>query len=125
MKNTLSHIWLTYAVSVELSCLIPEKHLKIESSKTGARIASFSVDFLVYMYPHMYMSAYKIHKEIDRYIYIYTYIYIYMYGMLGPRQKSQATEVPRAVAKKLRKVVSRMCPGLYYGGAKNHIGHRA
>ena len=43
MKNTLSHVWLTYTLSVDMSGLIHEKHLKIETSKTGARIASFSV----------------------------------------------------------------------------------
>ena len=54
MKNTLSHVWLTYALSVELSCLIHEKHLKIESSKTGARIASFSV----YIHTYIYILSY-------------------------------------------------------------------
>ena len=60
MKNTLSHVWLTYAWGVELSCLLHEKHVKIESSKTGPVLRCF-----LYIYIYIFM-----------YIYICIYIYI-------------------------------------------------
>ena len=53
------HAELIHTLSVEFSCQTHGKHLNIESSKTGALIASFSVHMYIYIYIYVCMCMYQ------------------------------------------------------------------